>query len=1255
PGTGGSYAITITAMNGVGSVASQSFTLSVQQPPAVTSAASTSFVAGSPGTFTITTTGTPAPAITQGGALPSGVNYVDNGDGTATLSGTPGAATGGTYNLTFTAANGVGAPAVQNFTLTVQQAPAVTSADNATFTVGVAGTFTVTTTGFPTPGIARVGALPAGVTFVDNLNGTGTLAGTPGAGTQGAYSLTFTASNGVGSPAAQDFTFTVACPAIALAPAAGALTGGTYQQAYSQTFLATGGTGHTFALSAGAVPAGLTLAANGTLSGTPTNTGAFSFTVQATDASGCTGSAAYSLSVVPNAVDETYTGGVGNTQYVVAPSPTSATPAVLVSGSVLNNDAGPGPLTTTAGTIATVNGGSVSMASNGAFVYTPAIAFAGPADAFTYTLTDGNGITDMATVTITLSSVVWYVNSAGGNGDGRSHNPFNTVTAAQAPSVAGHYIFVHLGSGTTPGTITLKANQTLWGAGTGFFVNSLSIPGVGANPLLLGTITLASGVVVNSLNVDGQGGAAFNGTGITGSQAINGVNVVGGTSGVNLVNFGGSLAFTTTSISGIAGPSIIVNGGAGSMSGRVNITSTAGRSLDVQNKTGGTFTLTGTINDSSLGVLLDNNTGATVNFTGVLTLNTGSNAAFTATGGGTLNLIANGSTITTTTGTALTISNTTIGSSGVRFQSVSANGATNGIVLNSTGSFAGLTVTGDGGGSNNGSGGVIQNTTGPAISLTNTANVSLGYMNIVNSGDDGIYGLGVTNFTLNRSNLTNNGNSTADEGIQFGNPTGTAAGLSGVASITSTNISGSAHNNVWIRNGAGTLTSFTVTNSTFNDLNDVTGANSFLFETTNTATVTAASITGSIFSNNSPQRALDVIAHGDTGTGFSATIAAFTVSGNTFTDNGLHVDFAVDTAASLGFSLLNNTMTGAAPGHAVNVFSSSQTTGGTLTGRIQNNTIGNAGVAGSGSTTGNGIRVLVQGLTAATLLLDNNVIRQTPLARGIDIQFLGPTSGASAPASDVTVTNNDVNPQDATGFPAAAIYIAADSQGGGTVTVRTDVHGNTVPSGTAFDALSSFLIVDEVVPAAVAQLVDTAPANASCAAQLASANTGSADAAAGCALIAGPLNTPPLLAAGLPSASTPVAMLTQAALDAFVTRAAARLGGGRDAATLVRAITVRDLAAQRLGEAHLGGIAIDGAAAGFGWFVDPTPDTNEEFEVSATGGLVARANGPAAGKMDLLTALVHEAHHVFGDADRESGTVGVMTSTLPAGVRRLAN
>ena len=88
----------------------------------------------------------------------------------------------------------------------VSVAPAITSANNATFSVGSSGTFTVTTTGNPAATLSESGALPNGVTF--NAS-TGVLSGTPASGTNGSYSLTFTASNGVSPNATQNFTLTV--------------------------------------------------------------------------------------------------------------------------------------------------------------------------------------------------------------------------------------------------------------------------------------------------------------------------------------------------------------------------------------------------------------------------------------------------------------------------------------------------------------------------------------------------------------------------------------------------------------------------------------------------------------------------------------------------------------------------------------------------------------------------------------------------------------------------------------------------------------------------------------------------------------------------------------------------------------------------------------------------------------------------------------------------------------------------------------
>jgi len=90
--------------------------------PSITSAGSATFTSGTQESFTVRAGGEPAPALTESGALPEGLGFHDNGDGTATLAGTaeaigaPGSSQD--YPLTFTAVNESGT-AEQSFTLTV--------------------------------------------------------------------------------------------------------------------------------------------------------------------------------------------------------------------------------------------------------------------------------------------------------------------------------------------------------------------------------------------------------------------------------------------------------------------------------------------------------------------------------------------------------------------------------------------------------------------------------------------------------------------------------------------------------------------------------------------------------------------------------------------------------------------------------------------------------------------------------------------------------------------------------------------------------------------------------------------------------------------------------------------------------------------------------------------------------------------------------------------------------------------------------
>ena len=113
------YHLTITVSNGIGA-AQQAFTLTIDQPPAITTTRSATFRAGSRRTFTFRSIGFPAARLSERGHLPGGVRFVRERNGTAVLTGKAARGDKGrTYKITITAANGIGPAVHQIFWLKV--------------------------------------------------------------------------------------------------------------------------------------------------------------------------------------------------------------------------------------------------------------------------------------------------------------------------------------------------------------------------------------------------------------------------------------------------------------------------------------------------------------------------------------------------------------------------------------------------------------------------------------------------------------------------------------------------------------------------------------------------------------------------------------------------------------------------------------------------------------------------------------------------------------------------------------------------------------------------------------------------------------------------------------------------------------------------------------------------------------------------------------------------------------------------------
>jgi hypothetical protein len=124
----------------------------------------------------------------------------------------------------------------------------------------------------------------------------GVISGTPTVTGTSNFTVQVTDANSLSAQKALNLTISSTPPPSVTTTS---LPGGTQNTAYSATLAATGGTSpYSWSLSAGTLPAGLSLASStGAISGTPTGTGTSNFTVQVSDANSVSGTKPLSLTI----------------------------------------------------------------------------------------------------------------------------------------------------------------------------------------------------------------------------------------------------------------------------------------------------------------------------------------------------------------------------------------------------------------------------------------------------------------------------------------------------------------------------------------------------------------------------------------------------------------------------------------------------------------------------------------------------------------------------------------------------------------------------------------------------------------------------------------------------------------------------------------------------------------------------------------------------------------------------------------------
>jgi uncharacterized protein with beta-barrel porin domain len=415
PQASGAFAFTIRAEDsstGAGPYAgTRAYTLTIAAPVVSVSPAGGALPGGTVGAAygqTLTAAGAVAPysfAVTAG-ALPPGVTLASDG----TLSGTPTAS--GSYGFTVTATDsasaGSGGPYAGSatYSLVVGDAAPVATGSSLSVSYGAGPTnVPLTLSGGPTTSVAVSTAPTRGTVAVSGA----TLTYAPNAGAYGTDTFAYVASGPGGSSAPATVTVTIGAPTLVIGPAA--LADGQEDVAYTATLTASGGASpYAFSVTAGALPAGLTLSGTGGLSGTPTAAGDYAFTVTVTDASTGAGPAsasrAFTLRVgaPPPPVVQPLPGTVPAEGGASGGTPVRIDLSALVTGDFTDIQISSPPQN---GTLVLeqqppLPGGTGPRVTA---VYTAAAGYSGP-DAFAFVAVGPGGTSAPATISITVAGAV---------------------------------------------------------------------------------------------------------------------------------------------------------------------------------------------------------------------------------------------------------------------------------------------------------------------------------------------------------------------------------------------------------------------------------------------------------------------------------------------------------------------------------------------------------------------------------------------------------------------------------------------------------------------------------------------------------------------------------------------------------------------------------------------------------------------------------------------------------------------------------